>query len=308
MTGAGEGEQTTSEPRDTCEPSYSEMGVGNRDLFLAFRNAALVYCEDAGWEEFYTRLLRRLDLGFEIEDVFCLGGKEELKKRRREKSEKPRLFLFDKDFDDLIGKVVSGTDVVYLPRYSIENFFLEEGLFVSYVVDQKKGLRQREVAARLDFASKLERFTAVYGELCRYFVFSQKFRLGVAGSKLDVTDFCKEDGELNEEWYDSYKRTIREEVAKKQAWLLEGGQFEMQLERIFDPAPDFSSIADGSEHCHFPGKHIFDFLMLRCKAEFDIDIRDRRYAFMMISADRIDMQRFEELLNRMGNSLRAQAA
>src|SRR6185312_11356320 len=115
---------------DSVVPAYSGVGKGNRDLFLGFRNAVLVYCEDAGWEGFHERLLKRFSLEFDIEDVFCVGGKGELKRRRREKSEKLRIFLFDKDFDDLIGSVTSGKDVVYLTRYSVENFFIHEDLFV----------------------------------------------------------------------------------------------------------------------------------------------------------------------------------
>jgi len=305
---AGEERTAASSKGRSYAPAYSEIGQGNRDLFLGFRNTVLVYCEDAGWEEFYERLLRRLGLAFDIEDVFCVGGKGELKKRRREKSEKMRIFLFDKDFDDLIGSVTSGKDVVYLTRYSVENFFIEEDLFVAYVLDQKKGLRRKDVVKRLAFGNRLAKFTSTYEWLCRYFVLSEKFRLGVAGPKLDIGNFCDCDGAFNADWCGAYENEMRAQLAQKQAWLLEGDRLKSELASILEPTEDYSSIADGTPCCHFPGKHLFEFLMSACGEEFGIDAEDCRYSFMMVSADRIDLERFRQTADRMTSSLVAQAA
>jgi hypothetical protein len=289
-------------------PRYSDIGAGNRDLFLGYRNAILCYCEDEGFEEFYLRLVRRALRGVYVEDVFCLGGKGKLKVRLREKrdSDKKRIFIFDKDFDDLLGTVEGAAEVVYLPRYSIENFFIEEELITEFILDIKRRVRRAEVSGVLDFSQRLDRFLAWYPDLCRHFVISMRYRLGVPGPKLEVWNFCQPDGTRNEQWYETFLESFREKVRQKQAWLLEDGRLEAELADAFVPRPGSENTSDGSEWCHLPGKHLLDFALGPAIDHYELDGADEGapYSFLMRSVERVDQAVLDVIGDRVAESLR----
>ena len=123
-------------------PRYSARGKLSRDVFVDAYNDVMVYFEDVGYEEFYKRLLRVVVPSLAISDIFCVGGKTELFKelRRTEKIvAKPQLFIADLDFDDLFVGLGSERNLVYLRKYSIENYWVEPSIFYELIVAEKKG-------------------------------------------------------------------------------------------------------------------------------------------------------------------------
>jgi len=156
-------------------PAYSVEGLNNRDLFLEGQNAVLIYCEDEGFEEFYGRLLRRLVPDVMYEDILCLGGKTEVLKKASEGpvAGKKRVFLLDKDFDDITGVIKSSAGIVYLGRYSIENYLLDDELLADFVIDNKRRFRRVEYDAALSVSEKLAHMFCWYEDLCRKFVLTQ---------------------------------------------------------------------------------------------------------------------------------------
>lgn len=272
-------------------PSYSTIGAGNRDLFLEYRNSVLVYCEDEGWEEFYFRFVSRLIGDNHIEDVFCLGGKGALATRLKESApkDKKRIFLFDKDFDDLLGVVRSSKEIVYLSKYSVENYFIDESLFADFVLDRKKRIRRPEVLSRLDFRERMARFMSWYPSLCRKFVISMRYRLGLPGPKLSVWDFAKNDGSYVESWLDQYECRFLEAVRVHQDWLLEDGKLEAELAHAFEPDPELAWVSDGSENAHFPGKHFLEFFIDVCGSDCQLDDEGSisTYSYLMSSVSRL---------------------
>ena len=288
-------------------PAYSEVGAGNRDLFLSYRNPVLIYCEDEGWEEFYLRLANRVLDGVQVEDVFCLGGKSLLVERLGEQppANRRRIFLFDKDFDDLLGKVERAKEVVYVPRYSIENFFIDEGLLVDFALDLKKRVRRAEIVDLVRFEERLAALLLWYPELCRYFVLSIKFRLGVAGPKLSIWDIAETDGAVKQGWMERYRESFLEQVRLKQGWLLEDGRLEAELAAAFDATAGSEDIADMSELCHLPGKHFVEFFVDTLRNGLQLKESDvcSRYAFLMISVGRTPEHLFAILRERCQASL-----
>ena len=290
-------------------PVYSGVGVGNRDLFLDYRNSVLFYFEDEGAEEFYVRLLRRVGLGAGVEDVFCLGGKAEMAKRYREPpiDGKRRLFVFDKDFDDLIGEVFAGEGVVYLGRYSIENYFLHESLLVDFAVSRKKGLQANGVRSELKFDEFLATVVSWYDEMCRKFVVARRFRLkGVKSTKVPGPELCDPlSGEVNTGWRDGFLRAFEERLHFDQSWVLDGDRLPDLLESAFRPGVGLEGIADDHPMAHYAGKQLLRILVARLCRLFGLGDEDECcYQFMMTSvlflpeADALALKRrFESALN-----------
>lgn len=283
-------------------PVYSELGARNRDLFLQYRNTVLIYFEDEGYEEFYLRILRRLNLDLHFEDVFCLGGKGRLKNQMAEigPEGKRRIFVFDKDFDDLLGKVVLGNEVVYLSRYSIENYLLQENKFLEFIIDKKKRMRREEVSRRVEFGNVLSAIKAWYEDVCRHFIIAQKFNLKIESTKIAAKEIIKEgSAAINEIWWTRYQEKFAERVAVDQSWM-EGGELTRQLANAFKRDPRYADIADEGEISHFPGKHLVWIILGIYNQEFRIGkLEDLVYEFMMASAARLTQSELGVIRNRI---------
>lgn len=283
-------------------PGYSLDGLSNRDIFLAESNGVLIYFEDENWEEFYLRLLRYLGLDGGIETVFCLGGKGQLCKKMKEEPEagRRRVFVFDKDFDDLLGQVRGGDGVVYLGRYSIENYFAERGLFLEFALTQKKSARTGDVNQALSNLV-VERFLDWYRPVCRYFVVAQRYRFDLPTTKQGIKDIAELPGwTRNEAWWGKFLQNFNRRLTEKAAHLLERDRLHSELENAFNPVPRCAGVADGSQDCHLPGKHLIDcYLGLLEGAGFLPEIDDARYAFMMHSVPLLSMEVAEALRERL---------
>lgn len=219
--------------------------------------------------------------------------------------DKKRIFIFDKDFDDLLDKAQSTKEVVYLPKYSVENYFIDESLLVDFVLDRKKRIRRPAVIALLDFHARMARFMSWYPNLCRKFVLSLRYRLGLSGPKLSVWDFAQKDGSVVESWLDQYERDFLEVTRVHQSWLLEGDRLEVELASAFEPAPRFAWVSDGSEHAHFPGKHFLEFFVDVCaeSCELDGDESISIYAYLMASVLRLQDENLDILRIRVAAAL-----
>lgn len=288
--------------RQSGLPAYSRLGLGNKDLFLGQRNEVLIYCEDEGWEEFYWRLLNRVPLNFTIQDVFCVGGKGEALKRLKEPEVdgKKRIILVDKDFDDLTGSVRGDPGIVYLARYSIENYFVQESLLVDFVLDSSKRSRRADVKQKLDFDEVLRRMLEWYVDLCRKFIVARKFTVGIATTKQSGRTFFAIDGTAIDAWFESYERDFRSALFEDAAWLLEEGVLEGQLASAFEPQERFKGVCDGSPHAHLCGKHLLDVFLDRCSAIFSLPkFNDVAYSFMMSAVGRVDEELPQLLRNRI---------
>lgn len=290
-------------------PTYSIAGAGNRDLFLDYRNSVLFYFEDAGREEFYVRLLRRLGFDGVFEDVFCLGGKSEVTKRHRELAPegKRRVFVLDKDFDDLTGEVYAGAGIVYLGRYSIENYFIDEDLLIEFAVSMTKALKRRDAQEAFGFVDFMSALISWYEGVCRLFVVSRQFRLkGVSTTKVRGNELCDpQTGERKAQWWDAFQRSFYERLRLEQAWVNEDGHLDRLLDEALTPKAGVEHIADGSGMAHFAGKQILEVLIDRLCEKFKLgDVDERLYQYLMISVGSLNDSSAQAIRGRISEALR----
>ena len=65
------------------------------------------------------------------------------------------MYIVDKDFDDILDKIVENPNLFYLERYSIENHLLEKDTLVEYIIGEKPKLNRNEIEASLDIEATL---------------------------------------------------------------------------------------------------------------------------------------------------------
>lgn len=107
----------------------TESGKANKPYFVG---KVIFYVEGDDDIAFFAPLRRLLDARFESAN----GKNEALKLASREDGAKyPYVVILDDDFDRLLDKHISKSNVVYVGRYSIENLVARDDLLIDFVRD-----------------------------------------------------------------------------------------------------------------------------------------------------------------------------
>lgn len=164
-------------------PTRSAAGLAARDVFFEQFNDINFYVEDEDEENLYHEILARLFRGTQLTRIFPLGGKQRVLDHARDAANKtlrrPRIYIVDKDFDDLLGQKVPLPNLFYLRRYCIENFLLEEDAALQIVVESHPKMSRQALARSLRFSAFLENLISCSTELFRLFFLVQKYNLGL---------------------------------------------------------------------------------------------------------------------------------
>src|SRR4051812_24509150 len=103
-------------------PIKTEAFLRGMDVLYFGFNDIEFYVEDEDQENLYLAIFKRLFPGVKLEKIFPLGGKKNVRDEARlHVGNKKKVFVVDKDFDDLLGRKLSLPNLFYLDRYSIEN-------------------------------------------------------------------------------------------------------------------------------------------------------------------------------------------
>lgn len=243
-------------------PAHSEFAQDVLDIFLQDSIGIFFYFEDAHHESVYERLIHRLIPNIKEFRVICLGGKTKIKTKTKE-AEKPgitKIFIIDKDYDDLLGEVFLHPNVYYLHAFSIENYLAElEPLLKLAVELNPRGLTlahaKKTCHGYKTFESKLKERLEI---IARHFIVARKHRVSIETTKMSVDNLLSDSNEdfiPSDEWIDSYKNKIIQSLDHKNEWLENPSSFANELANAFDKNSN-SSFASLSNHDHICGKHL----------------------------------------------------
>lgn len=246
---------------------YSEEGLQGRvELLQDFVNVKF-YFEDDSKENFYEFLVNQIFPELVTEHVFCLGGKGNVlaEARKEDNSGVPRIFLLDKDFDDLLTKYSDPEGVIRLRAYSIENYFLNINLLCKAAAAVCDDLRLSRIEAnKNDILKNFNRIVVDYTPIAKLFYAVRKFNLiNVKTTKRDYKDFIKDgdvDNIMPKEITLNFIDEIQRESLKQSNQLAKIANINQELASNF--VPKKGCVAKGDEKLlpNFPGKHLFHFL------------------------------------------------
>ncbi|MBK7680427.1 MAG: DUF4435 domain-containing protein [Chitinophagaceae bacterium] len=101
-----------------------------------------------------------------LNKIFPLRGKTNvIEKSIKHIGDKKKVFLVDKDFDDLLGKVKSQSNLFYLEKYSIENYLVVEESLKKYIIEEKPKTRLNTIKNDLKFKDCIQTATDLFYEL-----------------------------------------------------------------------------------------------------------------------------------------------
>ncbi len=139
-------------------PNKSENYRSSEDIFFIQFNDVSFYIEDEDQENFFFCILKNLFPDIQIEKIFPLNGKDNVIEESQENlRDKKKVFIVDKDFDDIFNRLLNQPNLFYLDRYSIENHLLEEDAIIEYIKGENPKLKTGAVKSNLEFDKKLKK-------------------------------------------------------------------------------------------------------------------------------------------------------
>lgn len=256
-------------------PIYSHEGGAARDIFFADSVDVLFYFEDAGQEFVYTALLSKMGVRANFE-VVCTGGKTKFRAAQLESSAARKIFICDKDFDDITGE--AGTYLsygfAYLGRFCFENYLLDVDALRSLVVESSR-LQLRQVVLGLDFEQYISRLVTQYEKLGRVYAVARKHRIKIPTTKTDG-DALLENGEdiPCDEYIDSVRDELIQWCEANNHWILDRETLKAQELTAFEVPEKYRDISDGTVTTHLCGKHLMRLVILKIDEIFSTNLRN----------------------------------
>ena len=121
------------------ELNFSEEGLLSRVLFLTSSTTLTIFVEDADKEYEYEELFEKVfPSELKVDCIFPTGGKPKLEEAFSLFGNSPEygktFFIADGDFDVALGKsMIVASNFIYLKRYNIESYLLNEDAVLKYM-------------------------------------------------------------------------------------------------------------------------------------------------------------------------------
>lgn len=126
-------------------PGFPESYLFGQDIFWEQFNEVNFYVEDTELQELYHQILKKIFPQIQIEKIFPLDGKRNVIDDARDNiGNKKKIYIVDKDFDDLHNKIEPIDNLFYLDRYCIENYLFEEISVIEFVVSELPKINRKQ--------------------------------------------------------------------------------------------------------------------------------------------------------------------
>lgn len=173
---------------------YTEAGLSARDIFFAASYDVHFFVEDSDKENLYETIFSRLFKGVGAFKVFPLGGKTAVIQHASTSSHVSsvrRIYVLDKDFDDLHSRKVDDPKIFYLDDYCVETSIIDEESLVQFAVEEAPTVRREEIRSRLNYSGILSNALTSLDALHRAFFLVQKHNIEMRNCNCSVYEFCE---------------------------------------------------------------------------------------------------------------------
>lgn len=271
-------------------PSKNDDYRFAEDIFYLQFNDVSFYIEDEDQENFYHKILCKLFPNLQIEKIFPLNGKKNvIDDCMSNIGNKKKIYIVDKDFDDIIGKKENISNLFYLNRYSIENYLIEETSLLEYIISEKPKLKRTNVKRKLNITKIIETIKLSIKQIIHLFLLVQKKCNSLKNISLSYErffDFNNGNFLIKQTQVDAYIASIKNELAIIDKRL----KFEVQLKKIIKEH-NLSS----NDCCinHYPGKFIIKMLKQTLESMFGLNSRNiESFSYMIACNSNFDSLNF----------------
>jgi hypothetical protein len=240
----------------TAEESIPSKNTNYRlaeDIFYVQFNEISFYIEDEDQENFFFCILKNLFPDIKIDKIFPLNGKENvINESNLNLGNKKKIFIVDKDFDDILNKIKLNENLFYLERYSIENHLIEKDAIVEYVIGEKPKLKKDHIVNQFDLDANIQNLNNKLNELIHLHLVVQNKCSSLKNVSLNYErffDFNSGNFTLKPVQINAYKVQIQNELKRIDGRLTLTSQLK-EVKKIIN--------INNNELCikHIPGKYL----------------------------------------------------
>jgi hypothetical protein len=240
----------------TIEESIPTRNTNYRlaeDIFHVQFNEISFFIEDEDQENFFFCILKNLFPDIQIDKIFPLNGKDNVINESNENiGNKKKIFIVDKDFDDILNKINTNDNLFYLERYSIENHLIEKDAIVEYIIGEKPKLKRADINNLFDLGVNIQNINNKLSELIHLHLVVQKKCSRIKNVSLNherFFDFNNGDFSLKPAQLSRYKLDIQTELNNIDGRLTLTSQFK-KVNKIVN--------INNNQLCikHVPGKYL----------------------------------------------------
>ncbi|MEJ2884369.1 DUF4435 domain-containing protein [Pedobacter sp. GR22-6] len=258
-------------------PTRSERARYNAGILYDQFNELNFFVEDETKEDFYLNILRKIFPMIQLTKIFGIGRKDVVKKAARENSgSKKDIYIVDLDFDHLNDTKEHLPNLIYLERYSIENYLMEEDSLIEYVKEEKAKSKKSEIKKELNLAQLLKMCSESLSILAGCYLIISRFRLKATYYSINLNrdiNFGHESWTFRQSWIPDYIMLVKQEFEQKY------------------PDENFSDNLALCQACftmdnfikNFPGKMLLSILKFKLNGKFGISDKttDESFAYRL---------------------------
>lgn len=284
----------------TKENSIPKKGkaynIGESVFYYQFNDISF-YIEDKFQENFFLCILRNLFPDIRIEKIFPLNGKKNvIEQSQQNLPDKKKVYIVDKDFDDLLDKIVDSPNLFYLDKYSIENYLFEEESIIQYIIGEKPQISRLDIADSFNLSYCLELMTNNIIRVVKLHVVTQANDLELVNVDLGHERFVKlQNGTFvpDESQINDYEARIAGKLSQKDGRYSISGR----INKIFNNS-FFNNLEIRLKH--IPGKYIVKMLKNYIEKTFQLPQRNAT-SFCYRIADKCNFISLEFLKIKIAN-------
>jgi hypothetical protein len=263
-------------------PQKSDAFLNGIDIFYVQFNDVNFYIEDKDQENFYYEIFKKLFPEIKLTKIFPLNGKDKvLKKAKRNKDDKKKIFLVDKDFDDILGKKVKQSNLFYLEQYSIENYLVEENSLKQYIIEEKPKTKHKEISKSFKLIDCINSAAKMFHDLTLMHLYVQRMGLKIKNTSIPPERYLQFGPiiSLKNSEIEKYENEIQTELNKIDRRLKVKSQIKKLKQHL-----KLSSCIDII--IHIPGKYLIKYV--KCKIEHSFSLASRNIDSFIFRLARIN--------------------
>ena len=195
--------------------SFSDDALISRALFYTSNSTITIFVEDENKKFEYEEIFEKLfsDCQINIDCIFPSGGKAKLEEAYyffgNSKEYGKTFFIADGDFDEALGKTMINADnFIYLKRYNIESYLLDEDVIVKNMRPKlKQTLKQAKTT--INYSGWINTLSPFFNKLFALHFTVQKYSLGIENVGRRPAKFLNSQGFPNWDTYNNYVKEVK---------------------------------------------------------------------------------------------------
>lgn len=247
-------------------PVKTDAFYRGQDILYSQFNDINFYVEDEDQENFYEATLKKLFPQIRLEKIFPLNGKPNVvTEAQLTLGDKKKVYIVDKDFDDLLNIKKTLPNLFYLEKYSIENYLLEPEAIQNLVIEERPKIKPSDFNTLFSLPHFQKETKKLFSEVISAFLVIQKYSLGIKNVKYDPARFCNlnHPHSVKTTEFVTYKSSIESALKLKNKKLSLNAQIKKFMKFFSNRVKPTDSLR------HIPGKYILVFLKAQLRYLFD---------------------------------------